>query len=59
MQRRSTVWREHGFRQPVGSTGGHKFDPQYALRDELRALLKNVLSRYPEALRNELLVTKK
>ncbi len=43
----------------VGSTREYEFNPQYAMRDELRALLEKALSLYPEALRNELLVTRK
>lgn len=45
--------------RPVGNTLEYEFNPQYALRDELRALLEQALLLYPEALRNKLLVTRK
>ncbi len=43
----------------VGSTREYEFNPRYPLREELRALLEKALSLYPEALRDELLVTRK
>jgi len=42
----------------VGSTLEYAFNPRYALRKELRALLEKALSLYPEKLRNELLVAR-
>lgn len=43
----------------VGSTREYEFNPRYPMRDELHALLEKALSLYPEALRDELLVTRK
>jgi hypothetical protein len=43
----------------VGSTREYEFNPRYPMRDELRALLEKALSLYPEALRDELLITRK
>jgi hypothetical protein len=43
----------------VGSTLEYEFNPRYPMRDELRALLEKALSLYPEALRDELVVTRK
>ena len=43
----------------VGSTREYEFNPRYPMRDELRALLDKALSLYPDALRDELLVTRK
>lgn len=43
----------------VGSTREYEFNSRYPLREELRALLEKTLSLYPEALRDELLVTRK
>jgi len=42
----------------VGSTREYEFNPRYPMRDELRALLEKALSLYPDALRDELLVTR-
>jgi hypothetical protein len=43
----------------VGPTREYEFNPRYALRDELRALLTKALSFYPTRLRDELLITRK
>lgn len=43
----------------VGTTREYEFNPRYALRGELRALLTKALSLYPPSLRDELLVTRK
>lgn len=43
----------------VGSTREYEFNPRYPMRDEIRALLEKALSLYPEALRDELLITRK
>jgi hypothetical protein len=43
----------------VGTTREYEFNPRYALRDELRALLMKALSFYPARLRDELLITRK
>ena len=43
----------------VGNTREYEFNPRYPLREELRALLEKALSLYPEALREELLITRK
>lgn len=43
----------------VGTTREYAFDPRYALRSELEALLMKALSLYPANLREELLITRK
>jgi hypothetical protein len=43
----------------VGTTREYEFNPRYALRDELGALLTKALSFYPARLRDELLITRK
>lgn len=43
----------------VGRTREYEFNPRYPMRKELRSLLEKALSLYPEALRDELLVTRK
>ena len=43
----------------VGSTREYEFNPRYPMRDELRALLEKALSLYPEARRDELLITRR
>jgi predicted transcriptional regulator len=42
----------------VGSTLEYEFNPRFALRNELGALLKKALSLYPVDLRNELLLVR-
>lgn len=40
----------------VGRTREYEFNPRYALRDELRALLEKTLSLYPTKVRDQLLI---
>jgi NAD-dependent oxidoreductase involved in siderophore biosynthesis len=42
----------------VGSTREYEFNPRYAARAELAALLNRALSIYPPALRDELLLNR-
>lgn len=42
----------------IGSTREYEFNPRYALRNELRALLEKALSLYPANLRDELRATR-
>lgn len=42
----------------IGSTREYEFNPRYALRNELRALLEKALSLYPANLRDELLASR-
>lgn len=39
----------------IGKTREYEFNPRYALRSELRALLEKALSLYPDDLREKLL----
>jgi len=45
--------------RPVGSTLEYEFNPRYPMREEFRVLLEKALSLYPEAQRDELLITRK
>ena len=43
----------------VGRTRVYSFNPQYAILDELRALLGKALSFYPEELREQLIMIRR
>jgi hypothetical protein len=42
----------------VGSTREYEFNPRYPMRDELRALVEKALSLYPEALHDNLVISR-
>ena len=45
--------------QEVGRTRVYEFNPRFAFRKELQALLDKALSMYPEEIRNEILLVRK
>lgn len=42
----------------IGTTREYEFNPQYAARDELTALVNRALSLYPRKIRDELLLNR-
>lgn len=45
--------------QNVGRTVVYRFNPRYAFKEELEALVNKAITFYPEALREKLLFTRK
>lgn len=45
--------------QEVGRTRVYEFNPRFAFKDELQALLDKALSMYPADVRNEILLVRK